>query len=96
MLKKGFYTALGTPLDESGRILVPSLKKQIARQIEAGASGLLLFGTMGMGGCIKDSEYEIGIKAAIEAVGKKCTLLVTATENSLARVADKMAILKPL
>jgi len=93
MLKKGFYTAIGTPLDESGRIIVPSLKKQILRQIEAGASGLLLFGTMGMGGCIKDSEYEIGIKAAIDAVNKKCVLLVTATENSFARVADKMAIL---
>jgi 4-hydroxy-tetrahydrodipicolinate synthase len=93
MLKKGFFTALGTPLDESGRILVGSLKKQIDRQIEVGASGVFLYGTMGMGGCIKESEYEIGIKTAIEAVKGRCTLLVSAQDNSLQRVADRMAVI---
>jgi dihydrodipicolinate synthase/N-acetylneuraminate lyase len=93
MLKKGFFTALGTPLDASGRIIVSSLKKQIARQIEVGASGVFLFGTMGMGGCIRECEYETGIKAAIEAVGGKCILLVSAQDNSLQRVADRMAII---
>ena len=47
-LRNGFYTALGTPLDDSGRIIVKSLRKEIDQQIEAGASGLLLMGSMGM------------------------------------------------
>ena len=47
---------------------------------------------MGMGGCVINSEYENGIKAAISAVNGKCTLLVGASDNSLQRVADKMAI----
>ena len=41
-LEKGFYTALGTPLTESGDLVAESLKKHIEQQIEAGASGLLL------------------------------------------------------
>ena len=93
MLKKGFFTALGTPLDEKGQILIASLKKQIDRQIEVGASGVFLYGTMGMGGCIRECEYEAGIKAAIEAVKGRCTLLVSAQDNSLARVADRMAVI---
>lgn len=92
MLKKGFFTAIGTPLDDEGCIVISSLKKQIERQIEAGATGVFLYGTMGMGGCIRNSEYEDGIKAAIKAVDKRCVLLVGASDNSLQRVADKMKI----
>ena len=47
-LKKGFYTALGTPVDNDGNIVAESLKKEIDMQIDAGASGLLLMGSMGM------------------------------------------------
>lgn len=92
MLKKGFYTAVGTPQDNSGSIILESLKKQLADQITAGASGILLFGTMGIGGCITNKEVEKGIKAAIEAVKNKCKLLVGASENSVSRVSEKIDI----
>ena len=39
-MKNGFYTALGTPLTESGEVIESSLIKHIEQQIEAGASGL--------------------------------------------------------
>ena len=93
MLKNGFYTAIGTPLDPQGNIIVQSLEKQIDDQIEAGASGILLFGTMGMGGCIRDSQFKVGVDAAVKAVNKRCPLLVGASDNSIARVKDKMDIL---
>lgn len=93
MLQNGFYTAVGTPLDESGRIITNSLEKQIHDQIEAGAAGILLFGTMGMGGCIHSTDFEKGIKAAIKAVDRQCPLLVGASENSITRAADKINIL---
>jgi len=35
-LTNGFYTALGTPLTEDGRIIEASLTKHIEQQIEAG------------------------------------------------------------
>ena len=93
MLKNGFYTAIGTPLDPEGNIIVQSLAKQIDDQIEAGASGILLFGTMGMGGCIRDAQFKVGVEAAAKAVNKRCPLLVGASDNSIARVKDKMDVL---
>ena len=93
MLKKGFYTAVGTPIDSEGRIVRQSYMRQIDDQIKAGASGILLYGTMGMGGCVRESEYAKGIEAAIEAVGGRVTLLVGASENSLGRVKDKFDIM---
>jgi len=93
MLKKGFYTAVGTPIDSEGRIIRQSYMKQIDDQIKAGASGILLYGTMGMGGCVRESEYAKGIEAAIEAVDGRVTLLVGASENSLGRVKDKFDIM---
>jgi len=44
------------------------------------------------GGCVKNSEYGPGIKAAVNAVKKRCALLVGASENSLAKVKEKLDI----
>ena len=93
MLKNGFYTAVGTPLDPEGNIIEESLIKQIDDQIAIGASGILLFGTMGIGGCIKTSQFKAGVEAAVSAVKKRCPLLVGASENSIARAKEKMDIL---
>ena len=93
MLKKGFYTAVGTPLDSDNKIIKDSLEKHIDDQIKAGASGVLLYGTMGMGGCVRDSQYAAGIEAAVSAIKGRCTLLVGSSENSLGRVMDKFEIM---
>ena len=37
-MNKGFYTALGTPLDQNGDFCADSMARQIEQQIEAGAS----------------------------------------------------------
>ena len=34
MLKNGFYTALGTPLTEDGKVIESALRKHIKQQIE--------------------------------------------------------------
>ena len=47
-LKDGFYIAPGTPLDENGNLVADSLKNHIRQQIDAGALGLLLMGSMRM------------------------------------------------
>ena len=57
MLANGFYTALGTPLTKDGKILEDALIKHIDQQIDAGTSGLLLMGSMGMDA---DTEYPTG------------------------------------
>lgn len=43
-----FDTAPGTPLDKNGNLVADSLKTHIRQQIDAGASDLLLMGSMGM------------------------------------------------
>ena len=66
-MNKGFYTALGTPLDENLNFCAKSMANQIEQQIEAGVSGLLVMGSMGNMTYLKNSEYPKVAKAAAEA-----------------------------
>lgn len=93
-LQKGFYTALGTPLDEKGNLVKESLIKEIDMQIEAGASGLLLMGSMGIEAGIKTSEYAGIVKVAVEAVKGRVPLFVGAMDNSIARVKERIEAIK--
>lgn len=70
-----------------------SLAAHIESQIDAGASGLLLMGTMGMLGCIRDCQYEPTVKTALEAVGGRVPLMVGAADNSIARIRDRLEVL---
>lgn len=92
-IKKGFYTALGTPLDKHGNIIEESLAKHIESQITAGASGLLLMGTMGMLGCIKHDQYEIAVRTAEKVTAGRVRLMVGAADNSIVQIKWKMDIL---
>ncbi len=93
-LKKGFYTALGTPLDKDGNIVAESLAKEINMQIEAGASGLLLMGSMGIQATIKNSAYKEAVRIAAEAVNGRVPLFVGAMDNSIERVKDRIDMIK--
>jgi putative protease len=90
MLKKGFYCALGTPLDQNGNIIKHSLEAHIESQIGAGASGLLLMGTMGMLGCIKSDQYQIAVETAVKAVGENVV------QKAMKRALDRQTIWEQL
>jgi 4-hydroxy-tetrahydrodipicolinate synthase len=93
-MKKGFYTALGTPLDKNGELIHDSFKKHIEDQISAGASGLLILGSMGMQSAITNSEYPKIIKAGVEAAGSKTAVFAGVMDNSVARVLDRIDSIK--
>ena len=93
-LKRGFYTAMGTPLDENGNLVAESLAKEINMQIEAGASGLLLMGSMGIEASVKLSAYVEAVKVASETVNGRVPLFVGAMDNSIARVKDRIELIK--
>lgn len=93
-LKKGFYTALGTPLDKNGDVVADSLVKEINMQIEAGASGLLLMGSMGIEASIKNSAYKEAVRIAADAVAGRVPLFVGAMDNSIERVKDRIDMIK--
>ena len=88
--ENGFYTALGTPLDENGNLVEESLRKHIHQQIEAGASGLLLMGSMGIEAYIKNSAYSEIVRVAVEEVNGRLPLFVGIMDNSIVKVKEKI------
>jgi 4-hydroxy-tetrahydrodipicolinate synthase len=93
MLNEGLFCALGTPLDNNGNVIKESLCAHIESQISSGISGVLLMGTMGMLGCVRDSQYEEVVKCAVNAVKGRVPLMVGAADNSLARIRDRLEVL---
>ena len=89
-MRNGFYTALGTPLTEEGRLVEESLVKHIEQQIEIGAFGLLLMGSMGKEAYIMNSEYAKIVNVAVDTVNGRIPLFVGAMDNSIARVMEKI------
>jgi len=90
MKKYGFYTALGTPLTDEGKVIKSALKAHIEQQITAGASGLLLMGSMGIEASVLHSEYGKTVDIAIEATAGRVPLFVGAMDNSIARVRERI------
>lgn len=93
-LKKGFYTALGTPLLKDGSIDKESLEKEINMQIDAGASGMLLMGSMGMEASVPDKAYVDAVHTACGAVAGRVPLFVGAMDNSAQRVLERIERIK--
>ena len=62
-IKNGFYTALGTPLDENGNLVEASLRKHINQQIEAGAAGKVFKVEASVGQAVKRGDAVIILEA---------------------------------
>ncbi len=93
-MEKGFYTALGTPLDENGNFIPGSMARQIEQQIEAGVSGLLVMGSMGQMSYIKQSEYAKVAAESAKAAAGRVPVLVGVTDLSIHRVMERVDALK--
>ena len=93
-MEKGFYTALGTPLNEDFTFCEEGMIAQIEQQIEAGASGLLVMGSMGNMTYLKNSEYAKVAKCSAEAAKGRIPVLVGVTDVSIGRVMDRVQALE--
>ena len=93
-MKKGFYTALGTPLNEDFTFCKEGMCAQIEQQIEAGASGLLVMGSMGNMTYLRGSEYPKVAKCAVEVAKGRIPVLVGVTDVSIGRVMDRVKALE--
>ena len=92
-MEKGFYTALGTPLDENRNFCPEGMIRQIEQQIAAGASGLLVMGSMGNESYLRNSEYAKVAKCSAEATKGTVPVLVGVTDVSIERVMDRVEAL---
>ncbi len=93
IVKDGFVTALGTPIDENGNLVEASLRKHINQQIDAGASALLLMGSMGIENTLKTSTYADVARVGIDEVKGRLPLFIGAMDTSIAKVKEKIELI---
>lgn len=93
-LKQGFYPALGTPLDENGKLVEESYAKQIELMIGAGASGALCMGSMGTEEALDSETYAKTARVAGEAVRGRVPLFIGAMDNSVFRLKERFSALR--
>jgi len=102
-LPKGFYTALGTPLDQRGNVLTGSLAAQVQQQCRAGAAGLLVLGSMGIQAYLKQDQAAIAVAAVSETLrnesndagkGQRPVFLAGVMDNSIERVLQRIELLR--
>jgi len=95
-MKAGFVTALGTPLDKDGNLLVESYKKQINDQIKAGAIGVLAMGSMGQQAYIRNEVCVQTAKVAVEAAAGRVPVFVGAMDCSINRAKERLASMEDI
>lgn len=95
-IRRGFYTAMGTPLNPDGTVCEQGLRQHIENQIANGAAGLFVMGTMGCQPAIRTEEYPRVAKLASDTVRGRAALLIGAMDNSIARVRDRLQALHGL
>lgn len=84
-------SALCTPLEEDESLHVESLAMHIEDQVEAGFSGLLIGGTMGLMQLLADGTYRELIEHGVRLAGGRLEMLVGVGDTSFARTRDRIA-----
>lgn len=95
-MKYGFVPALGTPLDENGRLCKESYTKQIEKMLEAGAVGLLSMGSMGQQAFISNDVCVEVAETAVKAAAGRVPVFVGAMDNSIKRAKARIASMEHL
>lgn len=84
MFQHGLYTALVTPFSQGGASLdIGGFQKLLDRQIEAGVSGLVLFGSTGESPTVTLEEREKILSIAMERASSKMTIMAGISTNDL-------------
>jgi 4-hydroxy-tetrahydrodipicolinate synthase len=68
-------TAIATPFDENGKIDFDAYQRLAQHLVDHGSDGLVVAGTTGEGPVLSDSERNDLIRAAIETVGERATIV---------------------
>lgn len=95
-MEQGFFPALGTPVNSEGDICAKSFALQIEAQLEAGASGLLIMGSMGIEPYIRNRAYQGVAECGVQAAGGKAPVLVGVMDTAIGRVKDRIDMLHGL
>ena len=69
---------------------------KIRQQVECGASGLLVLGSMGNQAYLKNSEFAKVVACSVEAAKGEAPVLVGVTDTSINRVMDRVAAISDI
>jgi 4-hydroxy-tetrahydrodipicolinate synthase len=84
---RGAYTALITPMKESGEVDYEGFRRLVAFQIEQGIDGLVPLGTTGETPTLDEDEEEKLIKTAVEEVKGRIPVIIGTGSNSTRHMA---------
>ena len=93
-MNAGFVSAVGTPLDKDGNLLVDCYKRQIEDQIKAGAVGILSMGSMGQQAYMTNEVCTKVAETAVEVVAGRVPVYVGAMDCSIARTKERIAAME--
>lgn len=94
--KAVFITAVGTPLDDEGRLIEKSFRKHLNDQMKNGIDGLFVMGSMGMMPCLSSATYIRCAEIAAGEIGKKAKIMIGAGDNSIERTIERIDSIKHL
>ena len=93
-MKRGFVPALGTPVDENGRLCRASYEKQIEMMLDNGAVALLSMGSMGQQAFLANDVCTEVAECAVNAAAGRVPVFVGAMDNSILRTRARMAAME--
>jgi len=79
---KGVYPAITTPFTEAEELDIPTFKKNIDAQLEAGIHGLVIGGSLGEASTITTEEKQQLVKEALDTCSGKIPVLLNVAEGS--------------
>ena len=86
-------TAIGSPLTDDEQLHEDGLRTHLADQWEAGITGILVAGTMGLMQLLRDETYKRLVEAAVSLSSGRGEIFVGAGDTSLARTRDRIQFL---
>jgi 4-hydroxy-tetrahydrodipicolinate synthase len=84
----GYAPALPTPFDDSGELDLPALERLCHRQVESGATALVVCGTTGEAPTLSRTEHTSVVRAAVRASHGRIPVIAGAGSNSTGQAIE--------
>ena len=84
----GYAPALPTPFDDAGELDLPALERLCHRQVEDGATALVVCGTTGEASTLNRTEHASVVRAAVRVSHGRIPVIAGAGSNSTSRAIE--------
>ena len=84
----GYAPALPTPFDDAGELDLPALERLCHRQVESGATALVVCGTTGEASTLSRAEHASVVRAAVRASHGRIPVIAGAGSNSTGQAIE--------